>query len=209
MKYSVKSSNPMTQGAACLAVTVFSDGSLGETATRVDEATGGTISAAVKRGDIKGKAGDTLLLPGNAELKYDRFLLLGAGEQGKLDLASAVRIGRAAVNSLSRSGAGDVAVALDGLEISGRSIADSVAVLVEAMEYAAYRFDQLKKQESTAGFRERPPHMETFFARGQAGVWRDDLTPAQVGRIREAFLPVLEKWYPEMLEETAEFAGAA
>jgi hypothetical protein len=30
-----------------------------------------------------------------------------------------------------------------------------------------------------------------------------------VGRIREGFLPVLEKWYPEMLDETAEFAGRA
>jgi len=70
-------------------------------------------------------------------------------------------------------------------------------------------FDALKKQESTEGFRERPPHMDTFFARGQAGVWREDLTPAQVGRIREGFLPVLETWYPEMLDETAAFAGAA
>jgi hypothetical protein len=70
-------------------------------------------------------------------------------------------------------------------------------------------FDALKKQESEAGFRERPPHMQSFFARGQAGVWREDLTPAQVGRIREAFMPVLEKWYPEMLEETAEYAGVA
>ena len=70
-------------------------------------------------------------------------------------------------------------------------------------------FDALKRQESETGFTERPPHMQAFFARGQAGVWREDLTPAQVGRIREGFLPVLEKWYPEMLDETAEFAGRA
>ncbi|MFO7757094.1 MAG: sulfotransferase domain-containing protein [Roseovarius sp.] len=70
-------------------------------------------------------------------------------------------------------------------------------------------FDALKKQESEKGFTERPPHMQAFFARGQAGVWREDLTPAQVGRLRAEFLPVLEKWYPEMLAETAEFAGQA
>lgn len=50
--------------------------------------------------------------------------------------------------------------------------------------------------------------MERFFAKGRAGVWREDLTPAQVGRIREAFLPTLEKWYPEMLAETEAFAAA-
>jgi len=70
-------------------------------------------------------------------------------------------------------------------------------------------FEALRKQENTEGFRERPPHMQSFFARGQAGVWREDLTPAQVGRIRAEFLPVLEKWYPEMLDETADFAGSA
>jgi hypothetical protein len=53
--------------------------------------------------------------------------------------------------------------------------------------------------------------MKQFFARGTAGGWRDELTPAQVARIRSEFLPALEKWYPEMLEETAGFAagGAA
>ena len=51
--------------------------------------------------------------------------------------------------------------------------------------------------------------MKAFLCKGQAGVWREDLTPAQVGRIREAFLPTLEKFYPEMLRDTARFAGAA
>lgn len=73
----------------------------------------------------------------------------------------------------------------------------------------ATSFGAMKKQESEKGFTERPPHMQAFFARGQAGVWREDLTPAQVGRIREGFLPALEKWYPEMLTETAEFARSA
>ena len=50
--------------------------------------------------------------------------------------------------------------------------------------------------------------MKTFFAKGQAGVWRDELTAEQVARIREAFLPTLEKWYPELLEETKDFAKA-
>jgi hypothetical protein len=69
-------------------------------------------------------------------------------------------------------------------------------------------FDNLRKQEETLGFVERPEKMQAFFAKGQAGAWREDLTPAQVGRLREAFLPMLEKWYPEYLAETAEFAAA-
>ena len=73
----------------------------------------------------------------------------------------------------------------------------------------ATSFEAMKRQEETLGFVERPAGMQKFFARGQAGVWREDLTPAQVARLRAGFLPMLERWYPEMLKETAAFAGAA
>jgi len=72
----------------------------------------------------------------------------------------------------------------------------------------ATSFDALRRQEDEKGFIERPPQMDRFFARGEAGAWREDLTPGQVARLREAFLPMLERWYPEMLEETAEAARA-
>jgi hypothetical protein len=71
----------------------------------------------------------------------------------------------------------------------------------------ATSFANMQKQEREKGFTERPTGMTSFFAKGQAGVWKDDLTPAQVGRIRAEFLPTLEKYYPEMLKETAAFAG--
>ena len=73
----------------------------------------------------------------------------------------------------------------------------------------ATNFDAMKRFEATQGFVEKPPEMKTFFARGQAGIWREELTPDQVARIRAAFLPVLETWYPEMLRETGRVAGVA
>ncbi len=78
-----------------------------------------------------------------------------------------------------------------------------------AQSVKATTFDAMKKQEATIGFAEKPQGMESFFAKGKAGAWREDLTPAQVGRIREAFLPVIEKWYPELLKETESFAASA
>ena len=71
----------------------------------------------------------------------------------------------------------------------------------------ATSFQVLQKQEVEKGFGERPKEMKQFFATGAAGGWRDALSPAQVARIRSEFLPVLEKWYPEMLDETRKFAG--
>lgn len=84
------------------------------------------------------------------------------------------------------------------------SIQPDSAKLARAIK--ATSFENLKKQEEELGFTERPDGMKRFFAKGESGVWRDELTPAQVGRIRKVFLPTLEKLYPELLEETEEFA---
>ena len=86
------------------------------------------------------------------------------------------------------------------------SVKPDSAKLAKAIK--ATTFAAMKKQEETLGFQERPSGMQSFFAKGQAGVWREDLTPAQVGRIRTEFLATLEEWYPEMLDETAAFADA-
>ncbi len=68
-------------------------------------------------------------------------------------------------------------------------------------------FEALKSQEEKVGFRERPEGMARFFARGQAGVWREDLTPEQVGRILGEFRPVIERWYPEMVQQVEAFSS--
>ncbi|MCQ0093750.1 sulfotransferase domain-containing protein [Roseovarius sp. M141] len=81
------------------------------------------------------------------------------------------------------------------------------AKLARAVKATA--FANMQKQERELGFTERPEGMASFFAKGQAGVWKDDLTPAQVGRLRAAFLPTLEKYYPEMLRQTEAFAAGA
>lgn len=72
----------------------------------------------------------------------------------------------------------------------------------------ATRFETMKKQEEKDGFRERPAHMESFFARGTSGGWREDLTPAQVARVRDEFRPVLERFYPDILKETEAFVAS-
>jgi hypothetical protein len=70
------------------------------------------------------------------------------------------------------------------------------------------KFENLQRQEKSKGFRERPAAMKQFFVSGRPGGWRETLTPAQIGRIREEFAATLEAHYPELLAETAEFAAS-
>lgn len=73
----------------------------------------------------------------------------------------------------------------------------------------ASSFSELRKQERQQGFSERPEQMDAFFVTGKSGGWREALTPAQVARIRYEFQDALEKYYPEMMEETADIAAMA
>ena len=67
------------------------------------------------------------------------------------------------------------------LAFAGRAAAETE--IARAVKFAA--FDELKAQERERGFREAPrPHAGgTFFRRGEAGAWRDELTAEQVARI--------------------------
>lgn len=56
-------------------------------------------------------------------------------------------------------------------------------------------FRELKSQEEAKGFREkpRPWSASSFFRRGEAGGWRDELTAEQIARIEAKHAPMMRK----------------
>lgn len=65
----------------------------------------------------------------------------------------------------------------------------------ERLERAVFnsRFSELQRQERENGFRERLSVTTPFFRRGEAGSWRNELTPEQVLRIESANQRVMER----------------
>ena len=55
-------------------------------------------------------------------------------------------------------------------------------------------FEQLMRQESGKGFRERSPEQARFFRKGRAGGWRVMLTPRQSARIAAYHGPVMRRF---------------
>ena len=55
-------------------------------------------------------------------------------------------------------------------------------------------FDELSRQETGKGFRERPAHAERFFRRGASGGWRDTLSAQQVERVVAAHGEVMRRF---------------
>tara|TARA_R110002110_G_scaffold77390_1_gene203451 strand:+ start:12244 stop:13833 length:1590 start_codon:yes stop_codon:yes gene_type:complete len=70
----------------CAIVPVYG-GQLSSAAQALDSASSGSLDTALKLGDFKGKAGQTLMLPGIGGAA--RVLLLGCGEQAKFDQSAA------------------------------------------------------------------------------------------------------------------------
>ena len=79
MDFFVSTSAPSRQRTDCAIVGVYDKGALSETAQALDKRTGGRISRLVKRGDIRGKSGETLLLTDISGAACERILIVGLG----------------------------------------------------------------------------------------------------------------------------------
>src|SRR5690606_3862665 len=76
MELVVKSVSPETLKTATLVVAVGEGRALSDAAKAIDVLSGGAIAAVLKRGDLAGKVGQSLLLHNLPNLKAERVLLV-------------------------------------------------------------------------------------------------------------------------------------
>ncbi|HYD95170.1 MAG TPA: leucyl aminopeptidase [Noviherbaspirillum sp.] len=129
----------------CLAVGVFEEKKLSAAARELDKK--GAISAALKSGDITGKAGSTLLLRGLDGVAAERVLLVGLGTEESVSEKNFVSAVQGAARAFSTLGATDGAIALPFEEIRNRDIAWAMHGAVLAVRDASYRFDTTKSKK--------------------------------------------------------------
>src|SRR4030066_306737 len=81
MEFIVKSGTPEKQRTGCIVVGIFDTRKPSAAAHQIDEVAGGAIGAILRRGDLDGKAGQTLLLHNIPNLPSERVLLVGCGKE--------------------------------------------------------------------------------------------------------------------------------
>ena len=149
MKFFVKNIRPESVRTATLVLPVGEGRKLGALAQAVDQAAAGALSEILKRGDISGKPGQTLLLQDLANLKATRVLLVGSGKDALSD-----RQFRKLVSSvhgvLKGLGGSDAVLALADIEVKGRDIYGTTRLLVETLADGAYQFAQFKSDKPAA-----------------------------------------------------------
>src|SRR5210317_496230 len=104
MEFSVKSGSPAKQRSACVVVGVFEPRRLSPAAESLDKASNGYISSLLRRGDIEGQLGQTLLLHNIPETLADRLLLVGCGKEREIGDKEFKCIIDSAVSRLNETG---------------------------------------------------------------------------------------------------------
>jgi leucyl aminopeptidase len=147
MEFSIKSGSPEKQRSACIVVGVFEPRKLTGPAELLDSASKGYLSDIVRRGDMEGKAGRTLLLHNVPGLLGDRVLLVGLGREKDFREREYRDAVRAAVKTLDETGAFDGSIYLTEVPVKKRDVAWRVRQAAITALDTVYRFDAMKSKK--------------------------------------------------------------
>ncbi|MGB8339511.1 MAG: leucyl aminopeptidase [Burkholderiales bacterium] len=159
MEFSIKSGNPAKQHGACVVVGVFLPRILSDSGEALDKASKGYIADIIRRGDLEGKLGSTLILHKIPGLQCDRVMLVGLGRKRDFHDQQYRTAISAAVKTLNETGSLEASLYLSELPVPKRDAAWKVEqAVVMAME-AVYRFDKMKSKSEDV---RRPLHKLTI-----------------------------------------------
>ena len=150
MEFSIKSGSPEKRRTACIVVGVFESRKLSASASRLDEAMGGNLSELLRRGDMTGKAGTTLLLQRSPGVAAERVLLVGLGKEREFRENAYRAALAAAMRALEATGAIDASLCLTELPVKKRDLAWRVRQAAMVATETLYRFDRLKSKPDEA-----------------------------------------------------------
>ncbi len=131
--------------AACIVIGVSADGPLSPSARALDRASGGLLKQLLASRDVSAAKGKTTLLHHFTGTSSTRLLVVGFGEQRKLD---AVGFDQACFNAgrfLRDHPIADCHVCLHEIEVGGKSAAWRVRQAALAFERANYRYTETKQ----------------------------------------------------------------
>ncbi len=159
MEFSIKSGSPEKQRTACVVIGVFEPRKLSAQADLLDNAARGYLSDLLRRGDMEGKSGTSLLLHNVPGTEADRVLLVGLGKEREFREKEYRGAIATAVRTLNETGGFDGTLYLTELPVKKRDVAWRVRQAVLVASETLYRFVQLKSKKDEV---RRPLRKLTF-----------------------------------------------
>ncbi len=146
LKFSTKTGSPEKLKSDCIVAGVFEDRKLSATARVLDKASKGRIAAALKSGDMDGRAGSTLLLRELPGIAAARVLLVGLGKQDEFAEKAYRDAVATSVKAVSNTAAREALIALGEIKVGKRSADWNIAQAAIVAGDALYRFDRMKSK---------------------------------------------------------------
>jgi leucyl aminopeptidase len=146
MEFSIRAGSAAKQRTGCIVVGVFDGRRLSPAAQAIDSSSRRLVSDVLKRGDLDGKLGQTLLLHKVRGVSAERVLLVGMGKERDLAETPYRTAVAAAVKALRATGAAEAAFCLAELPVKRRDLGWKSEQIVLAVMEGTYRFDRLKSK---------------------------------------------------------------
>jgi leucyl aminopeptidase len=149
MEFGLKHNTPENARSACQIITVSQARKLSRSGQRVDKASKGFLTSIIKRGDMEGKLGQTLLLPDVPGIPVQRVLLVGCGKESDMNERNFTKLISSIVSALSACGARDAEFYPGDVTLKGRDLAWKIRQATLLMNNSEYQFDQLKSGKTS------------------------------------------------------------
>lgn len=133
----------------------------------VDRALGGSVTAAIRRQEFKGKLHERLLLHTSEQLPVSLVLVVGLGTQEEFTLDRARSASAEAMRALRAVGVRSVASIVHGAGIGGLEAGQAACAVTEGGILGLYRFDKYRQLEENG---KRDIQMLTLLEREQANI---------------------------------------
>lgn len=147
MEFSIKSGSPEKQRSACVVVGVFEPRKLSLAAELIDRSSNGYVSDIIRRGDMEGKLGSTLLLHNVPNTLCDRVLLVGLGKEREFREKEYRQSVQTAIKMLNETGSMEAVLYISEITVKRRDVGWKIEQAVVMALESVYRFDRLKSKQ--------------------------------------------------------------
>ncbi len=146
MEFILTQSSVSEYSGPAILLPVLSEGALPAATQTIDEKLNGFISQLIENKDLKGKPGETLVIP---QANGPRLILIGIGKaDGKT--SDFVKSVQAAANALKASAADEAAIDLSGITVNTKDQHWINRQLAQAFQDSLYHFDECKSKKDDA-----------------------------------------------------------
>ena len=143
----IRFSSPTLPRSGPIVVGVLSGGSLLATAQRIDKATDGTLSRAIKASRFKGDKGQTLTVLAPSGVAANRVVMIGLGKAEGFDEQVAQEFGGLAYKAVASNADDSAVIAVDPVQDAGLEGYEASAHTAFGAVLGSYRFDKYRTKE--------------------------------------------------------------